>query len=195
MSAELSEKMKLKLASFEAEAARAAAASSVSRTIEPDNTFREKLKVFKSIETESSAPPPPVAARRESESGAAAPPLRRDSDSAWLQRAAATIGRADITVMPGAVTDVQSSAASDRRPEALGRQPTHGRLGPQQPLAGGSTGSRRDSEQLVASPEKLRGDFGAPVRSSSSSALMNTIQNNKFFQQVLVPPYCLHGKR
>jgi hypothetical protein len=164
MSAELSDKMKLKLASFEAEAARAAAATSVNnRTIEPDNTFRDKLKVFKSIETEAASGPP--ATRRDSESsGPAPPPLRRDSDSAWLQRA----GRADsfVKAPPAGGESAPPSAATPA---------------PRLPTAA----VRRDPEP-AATPEKLR-DFPAPFRSSSSSsssALMNTIQNNKFFQQV-----------
>ena len=179
MSSELSDKMKLELASFEAEAARAAAAerSVVSRNIEPDNTFREKLKVFTSIETEAAttaAPPPPVTApRRDSESGglqAAPPPLRRDSDTAWMQRA----GRAESVTRRD---DAPSSAGGVPAPETAARLPASNSFG-QQPAA---AAIRRDS--APASSEKLR-DFPPFRSSSSSSALMNTIQNNKFFQQV-----------
>jgi hypothetical protein len=172
MSSELSDKMKLKLASFEAEAARAAAAErSVGRTIEPDNTFRDKLKVFKSIETEAANAPPPPATRRDSESSGLPPPLRRDSDTGWLQRA----GRADSVGKLAQVALPAESAQTSAPPPAA-----------RQPPATSTAAMRRDSEP--ATPEKLR-DFPAPFRSSSSSsALMNTIQNNKFFQQVKILP-------
>jgi hypothetical protein len=167
MSAELSDKMKMKLASFEAESkseeTRGNAAAQ--RLIEPDNTFRDKLKVFKSIETEAAG------GRRDSEPLVAPPPpVRRDADAAWLQR---------------------SSAAGQNN------NPGPAKVAPNRTVAAESGsfqagGLRRESEPF-ANGERLR-DF-PPFRStSSSSALMNTIQNNKFFQQVR-PFQCFNGGR
>ena len=189
MSAELSDKMKLKLASFEAEAARAAAVAATgtpARTIEPDNTFRDKLKVFKSIETEAAAGSGPVAPlRRDSELGGPPPP-RRDSDAAWLQR---TSGKHEQAAAVSPVAGPMSSLTT--RPAAVAAQPSpasdinslqHGLRRDSEPAKSSSPqrGFRRESEP--ASSERLR-DF-PPFRASSSSALMNTFQNNKFFQQV-----------
>jgi hypothetical protein len=155
MSAELSDKMKMKLASFEAESkSEETRGNAAQRLIEPDNTFRDKLKVFKSIETEAAG------GRRDSEPLLVPPPpVRRDADAAWLQRSAA----------------------------AQNNNPGPAKVAPSRTVAAGSGsfqagGLRRESEPF-ANGERLR-DF-PPFRStSSSSALMNTIQNNKFFQQV-----------
>jgi hypothetical protein len=160
MSAELSDKMKMKLASFEAESksAEERGNAGAQRLIEPDNTFRDKLKVFKSIETEAAA-----GVRRDSEPLLIPPPpVRRDADAAWLQRSAAGQNNTN----PGA------AKVAPNRTVATGSGSFQ-----QQPAGG----LRRESEPF-ANGERLR-DF-PPFRSTSSSALMNTIQNNKFFQQV-----------
>jgi hypothetical protein len=161
MSAELSDKMKMKLASFEAESKseETRGNAGAQRLIEPDNTFRDKLKVFKSIETEAAG------GRRDSEPLAPPPPaVRRDADAAWLQRSSA----AGQNHNPG------PAKVAPNRTVAAGSGSFQ-----QQQAAGGL---RRESEPF-ANGERLR-DF-PPFRSSlSSSALMNTIQNNKFFQQV-----------
>ena len=60
-SSEISEKMKLKLASFED--SRSGKDQAPVRLIEPDNTFKDKLKAFKTIESSGPAKP----SRRESE--------------------------------------------------------------------------------------------------------------------------------
>ncbi len=152
MSAELSDKMKMKLASFEAESKSEERGAGAQRLIEPDNTFRDKLKVFKSIETEAAG------GRRDSEPlMVPPPPVRRDADAAWLQRSAPGPAK----VAPSRT--VAAGSGSFQQQQAAG-------------------GLRRESEPF-ANGERLRGDF-PPFRSTSSSALMNTIQNNKFFQQV-----------
>jgi hypothetical protein len=159
MSAELSDKMKMKLASFEAESkSEETRGNAAQRLIEPDNTFRDKLKVFKSIETEAAAT---TGGRRDSEPLVPPPPVRRDADAAWLQR---------------------SSAAGQNN-----TNPGAAKVAPNRTVAAGSGsfqagGLRRESEPF-ANGERLR-DFPPFRSSSSSSALMNTIQNNKFFQQV-----------
>jgi len=157
MSAELSDKMKMKLASFEAES-KSEERAGAQRLIEPDNTFRDKLKVFKSIETEAAA-----GGRRDSEPLLVPPPpvVRRDADAAWLQRSSAAAGQ--------------------------NNNPGPAKAAPNRTVAAGSGsfqagGLRRESEPF-ANGERLR-DFPPFRSSSSSSALMNTIQNNKFFQQV-----------
>jgi hypothetical protein len=186
MSAEISDKMKLKLASFEAEAARTGGAersgpapTAPARTIQPDNSFRDKLKVFKSIETEAASAPATITAiRRDSES--APPPVRRDSDSAWLQRSA---GRAENS-SGGGKRDAAATVMTNVSASSGVVLPTP------QPAAVSSfqQSLRRVSEPTAAaSPERLRelpASYRSSAASSSSSALMNTIQNNKFFQQV-----------
>ena len=64
---EISEKMKMKLASFED--SRSGKDQTPVRLIEPDNSFKDKLKAFKTIESsaELSQPGPPRPSRRESE--------------------------------------------------------------------------------------------------------------------------------
>jgi len=115
-STELSDKMRLKLASFQDNTT--TRSENVTRVIHPDNTFRDKLKAFKNIETSSNS-----MGRRESD-----PQLsRRESEP------------------------------------QLGR--TLGVLGNHTQPAGAPTNHTQ------------------PYRSTSSSALMNTIQNNRFFQQ------------
>ncbi len=160
MSAELSDKMKMKLASFEAESKSEERGNAAQRLIEPDNTFRDKLKVFKSIETEAAG------GRRDSEPPLVPPPpvVRRDADAAWLQRSAAA----------GQNNNPGPAKVAPNRTVAAGS-------GSFQQQAGAG-GLRRESEPF-ANGERLR-DFPPFRSSSSSSALMNTIQNNKFFQQV-----------
>jgi hypothetical protein len=169
MSAELSDKMKMKLASFEAESkSEETRGNAAQRLIEPDNTFRDKLKVFKSIETEAAG------GRRDSEPPLVPPPpVRRDADAAWLQRSSAA-GQNNTNPGPAKVAPSRTVAAGSGSFQ-------------QQQAAGGL---RRESEPF-ANGERLR-DF-PPFRSTSSSALMNTIQNNKFFQQVLRPHVPMAG--
>ena len=62
-SSEISEKMKMKLASFED--SRSGKDQTPVRLIEPDNSFKDKLKAFKTIESQPSGPAKP--SRRESE--------------------------------------------------------------------------------------------------------------------------------
>ena len=65
VSSEISEKMKMKLASFED--SKSGKEQTPVRLIEPDNTFKDKLKAFKSIESSSESSLPARPSRRESE--------------------------------------------------------------------------------------------------------------------------------
>ena len=64
-SSEISEKMKLKLASFED--SRSGKDQAPVRLIEPDNSFKDKLKAFKTIESSAESSGPARPSRRESE--------------------------------------------------------------------------------------------------------------------------------
>ena len=65
VSSEISEKMKMKLASFED--SKTGRDQTPVRLIEPDNSFKDKLKAFKSIESNSESNLPAKPSRRDSE--------------------------------------------------------------------------------------------------------------------------------
>ena len=138
-STELSDKMRSKLASFQQPDGTAdslsptpADGTAASRTVPADNSFRDKLSVFKKFETTTS-------------SGSASASVANGNGGSGVG---------------GSVAGLAAAFGGRGRRES-------------DPVTAGIGGSGSGS----------LGSYKA-YRSTSSSALMNTIQNNKFFQQV-----------